>query len=80
MLKKYVPLGTELYSHCLVPWKGFKAIGPLVAHLLSSWPGKINTAINYKINYKVTRKIRLRAVDWYASALSHTALLPKSLI
>ena len=27
-----------------------------------------------------TRKIRLRAVDWYASALSHTALLPKSLI
>ena len=25
-----------------------------------------------------TRK--LRAVDWYASALSHTALLPKSLI
>ena len=27
-----------------------------------------------------TRKIRLRAVDWYASALSHTALLPKSLV
>ena len=27
-----------------------------------------------------TRNIRLRAVDWYASALSHTALLPKSLI
>ena len=27
-----------------------------------------------------TRKIRQRAVNWYASALSHTALLPKSLI
>ena len=31
-------------------------------------------------NTMKTRKIRLRAVDWYASALSHTALLPKSLI
>ena len=33
-----------------------------------------------KQNRKLTRKIRLRAVDWYDSALSHTALLPKSLL
>ena len=26
-----VPLGRALYPHCLVPWKGLKAIGPLVA-------------------------------------------------
>ena len=35
---------------------------------------------NLLITSKLTRKIRLRAVDWYASALSHTALLPKYLI
>ena len=28
-----VPLGKALYPHCLVPWKGFKAVGPLVACL-----------------------------------------------
>ena len=26
-----VPLGKTLYPHCLVPWKGLKAVGPLVA-------------------------------------------------
>ena len=28
-----VSLGKALYPHCLVPWKGLKAIGPLVACL-----------------------------------------------
>ena len=28
-----MPLGKALYPHCLVPWKGLKAIGPLVACL-----------------------------------------------
>ena len=28
-----VPLGKALYSHCLVPRKGLKAIGPLIACL-----------------------------------------------
>ena len=28
-----VPLGKALFPHCLVPWKGLKAIGPLVACL-----------------------------------------------
>ena len=28
-----VPLGKALYPHCLVPWKGLKAVGPLVACL-----------------------------------------------
>ena len=28
-----VPLGKALYSHCRVPWKGLKAVGPLVACL-----------------------------------------------
>ena len=28
-----VPLGKTLYPHFLVLWKGFKAIGPLVACL-----------------------------------------------
>ena len=28
-----VPLGKALYPHCLVPQKGLKAIGPLVACL-----------------------------------------------
>ena len=28
-----VPLGKALYPHCLVPWKGLKAIGPLAACL-----------------------------------------------
>ena len=28
-----VPLGKALYPHCLVPWRGLKAIGPLVACL-----------------------------------------------
>ena len=30
-----VPLGMALYSHCLVPWKGLKTIGPLVACLVT---------------------------------------------
>ena len=30
-----VPLGKALYPHCLVPQKGLKAIGPLVACLLA---------------------------------------------
>ena len=29
-----VPLGKALYSHCLVPRKGLKAVGPLVGCLL----------------------------------------------
>ena len=28
-----VPLGKALYPHCLVPWKGLKAIGPVVVCL-----------------------------------------------
>ena len=28
-----VPLGKALYPHCLVPQKGLKAIGPMVACL-----------------------------------------------
>ena len=28
-----VPLGKTLYPHCLVSWKGLKAVGPLVACL-----------------------------------------------
>ena len=28
-----VPLGKALYPHCLVPWKGLKAVAPLVACL-----------------------------------------------
>ena len=28
-----VPLGKALYPHDLVPWKGLKAVGPLVACL-----------------------------------------------
>ena len=28
-----VPLGKALYPHCLVPRKGLKAVGPLVACL-----------------------------------------------
>ena len=24
-----VPIGKALYPHCVVPWKGLKAIGPL---------------------------------------------------
>ena len=28
-----VPLGKALYPHCLVPRKGLKAVGPLVASL-----------------------------------------------
>ena len=28
-----VSLGKALYPHCLVPWKGLKAIAPLVACL-----------------------------------------------
>ena len=28
-----VPLGKALYPHRLVPWKGLKAVGPLVACL-----------------------------------------------
>ena len=28
-----VPLGKTLYPHCLVRWKGLKALGPLVACL-----------------------------------------------
>ena len=28
-----VPLSKALYPHCLVPWKGLKAVGPLVACL-----------------------------------------------
>ena len=28
-----VPLGKALYPHCLVPRKGLKAIGPLIAYL-----------------------------------------------
>ena len=28
-----VPLGKALYPHCLVPRKGLKAVGPLVAYL-----------------------------------------------
>ena len=30
-----VPLGKALYPHCLVPRKGLKAVGPLVACFLS---------------------------------------------
>ena len=28
-----VPMGKAFYPHCLVPWKGLKAIGLLVARL-----------------------------------------------
>ena len=28
-----MPLGKALYPHCLVPWKGLTAVGPLVACL-----------------------------------------------
>ena len=28
-----VPLGKTIYPHCLVPRKGFKAVGPLVTCL-----------------------------------------------
>ena len=31
-----VPLGKALYPHCLVPWIGLKAVGPLVVCLLAA--------------------------------------------
>ena len=33
MAAAVVLLGKSLYPHCLVPWKGLKPIGPLVACL-----------------------------------------------
>ena len=44
-----VPFCKALYPHCLVSRKGLKAVGSLVAliisSLLSQWPGKINLTI-----------------------------------
>ena len=52
-----VPLGKALYPHCLVPRKGLKAVGPLVACLTAacflSGQVKINPSIQLVFWYFV---------------------------
>ena len=45
-----MPLGNTLYPHCLVPWKGLKAVGPLVASYkqLAFLAGKIKSKYKFQ--------------------------------
>ena len=76
-------MNKEMAKHSLLNFAVLQSGGAILKEI-SPYPNrdfwyKRSKFWNY-IASEITRKIRLRAVDWYASALSHTALLPKSLI